>query len=277
MPDEKDSSGIFRYALGIQYKGTAYHGWQRQERRDSALHEKSVQGELEAALKRVADHSVVTICAGRTDSGVHGCEQVIHFETPSVRPLKAWVLGVNSHLPPDISVLWAHQVAVDFHARFSATARTYRYVICNRPERPALARELATWVFEPLCADVMHAAAQYLLGENDFSSFRGASCQSRTPWRYVEYVRVRREQDWVLVDIKANAFLHHMVRNVVGALLEVGKDRRKPAWIAEVLAARDRTRAAMTAPAEGLYLLRVDYPAHYGLPQRPDFGSLLPL
>lgn len=277
MPDEDFSSGIFRYALGIEYRGTHYCGWQRQERRQSDLPDASVQSKVEAAVAQVASEQVTIICAGRTDSGVHAYEQVIHFETRSRRPLKAWVLGVNSHLPDDISVLWVRQVSGDFHARFSATARCYRYVIRNAPARPAIGHELTTWIFEPLDAEAMHAAAQLLLGENDFSSFRGASCQSKTPWRYLESISVSRKQDDIVIEVKANAFLHHMVRNIVGALLEVGKGRKPVSWIKELLAARDRKLAGATAPASGLYLLKVDYPAHFTLPQRGDCGDHLPL
>lgn len=275
MPDELNSSGIFRYALGVEYRGTHYCGWQRQEPRDHGSPQRSVQAEIETALSRVADESVMTVCAGRTDSGVHGWEQVIHFDTRSRRPLKAWVLGVNSHLPDDISVLWAHQVPEDFHARFTATARTYRYFILNRFERPAISREWMTWIWEPLNEQAMHEAAQHLLGENDFSSFRGASCQSRTPFRYLESIRVVRHQDLIWVEVKANAFLHHMVRNIVGALLEVGRGRKPESWIKEVLEAKSRGAAGVTAPANGLYLMRVDYPLGFGLPQRPAPGDNL--
>lgn len=292
MPDEQLSSGIFRYALGIEYRGTFYCGWQRQEQRPGALsgetvrptsvqnnrsgQSKSVQGEIETALAAVANEVVSTVCAGRTDRGVHGREQVLHFATRARRPLKAWILGVNTHLPEDISVLWARQVPEDFHARFSATARTYRYVINNCAERPALSRELMTWIYEPLDAASMHRAAQFLLGENDFSSFRGAACQSKTPFRYLESIRVQREGEWVVVEVKANAFLHHMVRNIVGVLLEVGRGRRAESWVREVLESRDRCAAAATAPTNGLYLLRVDYPARFGLPQRRGPGTGVP-
>jgi tRNA pseudouridine38-40 synthase len=277
MPDDTLSSGIFRYALGVEYRGTHYCGWQRQEPRQEVVRIESVQSQLESAIARVAHEPIITVCAGRTDSGVHGFEQVIHFETRSIRPLKAWILGVNSYLPPDISVLWAKQVSDDFHARFSATARTYRYVIRNTLERPAIGRELSLWIFESLDVDAMHAAAQYLLGENDFTSFRGASCQSKTPRRHLEFITVSRNMDWIVIEVKANGFLQHMVRNIVGSLLEVGRARKPVVWIKDLLLARNRHLAGATAGACGLYLLKVDYPAGFGLPQRGNCGDSCPL
>jgi tRNA pseudouridine38-40 synthase len=276
MPDESNSSGIFRYALGVQYKGTFYCGWQRQDHLWNQSNRKSVQGELEAALNFVADEPVRVICAGRTDSGVHAYEQIVHFETRSLRPLKAWVLGVNSRLPDDISVLWAKQVPLDFHARFSARARTYHYWINNSSRRPAIWHELMTWVYQPLDERAMHTGGQFLLGENDFSSFRGASCQSRTPFRFMEKISVQRNGDLLRVEIRANAFLHHMVRNIVGTLLEVGRKEKPPEWLETLLALRDRRQAGVTAPSTGLYLMRVDYPDQYQLPQQESFPDTCP-
>jgi len=272
MPEEKNSSGIFRYALGIQYRGTHYGGWQRQEHRTSSVQADSlavtsVQTWLETALSRVADEPITTICAGRTDAGVHAREQVVHFETRASRPLRAWILGVNAHLPDDISVLWATQVDDKFHARFSATARTYRYLVNNTPARPALGREWMTWVRDPLDQEAMHDAAQALLGENDFSTFRGNSCQSKTPWRYAHHVQVQRSGQIVVVEIKANAFLHHMVRNIVGSLLLVGRHDKPSPWMGEILAGKDRRAAGPTAPSNGLFLARVEYPETFVLPQ----------
>jgi tRNA pseudouridine38-40 synthase len=237
-----------------------------------------VQETLEAALGKVAAAPIVTVCAGRTDTGVHGAHQVVQFDTPVARDEKAWVFGGNSNLPPGIAIKWARPVPAEFHARFSARARRYRYVILNRPLRSAHAGRLATLVAQPLDADLMHAEAQCLLGERDFSSFRGAGCQSNTPMRNVHFVAVARREDWVVVDIQANAFLLHMVRNIVGTLLAVGSGAQPPGWTAEVFALRDRTRAAMTAPPQGLFLVDVDYPLDFGLPQeRPGPVFLSPL
>ncbi|MCZ8130354.1 MAG: tRNA pseudouridine(38-40) synthase TruA [Steroidobacteraceae bacterium] len=249
-----------RLAIGVEYAGTAYSGWQRQ---DSAP---SVQGELERALGAVAAHPVEISCAGRTDGGVHALGQVAHFETAAVRPMRGWALGANTHLPPDVAVLWATEVADDFHARFSALARTYRYVILNRTTRPAVWRDRCCWWHPPLDAERMNEAAQAFVGKHDFSAFRAAECQSRAPVRRLDRIAVNRDGDRVVLEVTANAFLHHMVRNLVGTLLEVGEGTRPVDWPAAVLAGRDRRAAGPTAPAAGLYFLRVDYPARFGLP-----------
>ncbi len=276
MPDENDSSGIFycgkvRYALGIEYRGTDYSGWQRQNHRDSkdsSLTLNTVQLKIEQALSTIANERITTVCAGRTDTGVHACEQVVHFDTHAVRPDKAWVLGVNTHLPSDISVHWVKSVSPDFHARFSATARSYRYFINNQAVRPALSRELMTSLWRPLDHQAMHAAAQYLLGNNDFSSFRGHSCQAKTPVRHVHHIAVQRLGAIVVLEVKANAFLHHMVRNIMGVLIKVGYGEKPVTWVKEVLDAKMRKSAGVTAPPNGLYLMKVDYPDHFQLPQR---------
>lgn len=249
-----------RVALGIEYDGTDYFGWQR------LGHGPSVQAEVERALAFVADHPVAVTCAGRTDAGVHARCQVVHFDTRAVRTGRAWVLGATSRLPRAIAVLWARVMPDDFHARFSARARRYRYVLLNRPVRPALEARFVAWERRPLDAGAMHAAAQCLVGEQDFSSFRAVSCQARHARRNVTAVAVRREDDRVIVEIEANAFLHHMVRNLVGSLLEVGTGERPVQWIAEVLAARDRARAGATAPAQGLTFIGPRYPAQWALP-----------
>lgn len=254
---------VDKMALGIEYDGSRYCGWQRQR---EAL---SVQECLERALSRVADQPVTLFCAGRTDAGVHGTGQVAHFVTHARRHDSAWTLGVNAHLPPDIAVRWAKKVPDDFHARFSATARRYRYIIYNDRVRPAILHSGVTHCYQPLDAGRMHCAAQCLMGENDFTSFRAAQCQSRTPWRHVMHINVWRDGAWVVVDIKANAFVHHMVRNIVGCLLEVGAGKQPENWIATLLAARDRTQAAATAKAMGLYLVSVEYPQRFALPTMP--------
>ncbi|MFP4154217.1 MAG: tRNA pseudouridine(38-40) synthase TruA [Halothiobacillaceae bacterium] len=248
-----------RIVLGIEYDGRRYHGWQSQREVDS------VQARLEAALSRVADHPVETVCAGRTDRGVHATQQVVHFDTPAQRSLRGWQLGTVQNLPDDITVLWAREVDEHFHARFSAVRRQYRYVILNRLTRPALQFGRVTWWYPDLDADLMDAGARHLLGRHDFTSFRGRDCQAHSPWRTLEAVAVRRRGDYLFVDVRANAFLHHMVRNIVGSLLEVGQRERDPAWMGEVLAARDRDAAGITAPADGLYLVHVGYPAESGL------------
>ena len=253
---------LYRLALCIEYDGSIYSGWQAQ-RDPQRL---TVQESLEQALSRIADAPVHTVCAGRTDAGVHACGQVVHFDTSASRPARAWTLGTNSVLPPGIAVQWAERVAPDFHARFSATSRTYRYLILNRPERSPLRALRAARERRPLDAECMDEAAQALLGEQDFSAFRGAGCQSRTAMRCVQAVRVRRAGALVCMDIRANAFLLHMVRNIAGSLIHVGAGEAGIDWIAELLASRDRRLAASTAPPQGLYLSAVTYDASWGLP-----------
>ena len=256
-----------KLALGIEYDGSRYYGWQRQQE------VRSVQEKLERALSKVADHPVSVFCAGRTDAGVHGTGQVVHFETVAQRADAAWTLGVNANLPDDIAVRWVKAVPDEFHARFSATARRYRYLIYNQRLRPAILGKGVTHFYYPLDVEKMQRAGQSLLGENDFTSFRAVQCQSRTPWRNVLPLNVSRHGPYVIVDIKANAFVHHMVRNIVGSLMEIGCGNQPESWMAELLAAKDRTLAAATAKAEGLYLVAVDYPAHFALPQ-PPMGPL---
>ncbi|MGL5799508.1 MAG: tRNA pseudouridine(38-40) synthase TruA [Plesiomonas sp.] len=256
-----------RIALGIEYDGSRYCGWQRQQEVDS------VQERLEKALSKVANHPVNVFCAGRTDSGVHGTGQVVHFDTDSVRKDAAWTLGTNANLPDDIAVRWATEVSEEFHARFSATARRYRYIIYNYGHRPAILRHGVTHYHHPLDVEKMQRAGQYLVGEHDFTSFRALQCQSHSPWRTIEHLNVTRQGHYVIVDVKANAFLHHMVRNIVGSLLEVGAGHQPEAWVDSVLAAKDRRIAAATAKAAGLYLVSVDYPAQFALPA-PMLGPL---
>jgi tRNA pseudouridine38-40 synthase len=255
-----------RVACRIEYDGSQYHGWQAQPHLNVA----TVQQDLEAGLSAVADTAVRVHCAGRTDTGVHGFGQVIHFDSPVTRSAKSWVVGTNANLPRAIRLHWAVPVPVDFHARHSATARRYRYVIANTPVRPALLSGQVSWRRERLDAGTMHRAVQKLLGERDFSAFRAASCQSSTPMREVQSALVQRWGDLVLIDIQANAFLHHMVRNIAGSLMAVGAGHRDESWMADLLLGRDRTAAADTAPADGLYLVAVLYPAHFGLPPTPE-------
>lgn len=242
-----------RIALGIEYDGTAYSGWQRQP--DVC----AIQEKVEAALSMVASHPVTVVCAGRTDAGVHAFGQVVHFDTEANRPDRGWILGANSNLPADIRVLWARHVAPDFHARYSAIARHYRYVIYNNQIASALLRHRATWCPQQLDEKLMGDAGRYLIGEHDFSSFRGSGCQSKSAKRNVMSLEVARNGCMINIDIKANAFLLHMVRNIMGVLLKVGKNEYPPIWAEEVLQAKDRQKASITAPSSGLYLMKVEY------------------
>ena len=249
-----------RIALGIEYDGTDFFGWQR------LRHGNSIQSVVESALSFVADESIEVVCAGRTDAGVHACCQVVHFDTQAKRSERGWTLGANSRLPASIAVRWAKPVAGDFHARFGARGRRYRYRILNRPVRPALQARYVTWERRPLDAVVMHHAAQALIGEHDFSAFRTVACQARTPTRCVREIAVAREGEQILIDIQANAFLHHMVRNIVGSLPPIGRGDEPSAWIAQLLAGRDRALAGPTAPATGLTFLGPLFPRDCGLP-----------
>lgn len=252
-----------KIALGIEYDGSRYFGWQRQQE------VASIQQCLEEALSKIANAPCEVFCAGRTDAGVHGTGQVVHFETNIERPLKSWCFGTNAHLPEDIAVKWAVEVPEDFHARFSATARRYRYIIFNHRLRSAiLPKGISHYYHHDLDAEKMHQAGQFLLGENDFSSFRAAQCQSHTPWRNVHHLNVWRQGHYIIVDIQANAFVHHMVRNIVGSLIEVGQGRQPIEWIKWLLEQKDRTLAAPTAKAEGLYLVDVSYPEQFSIPKK---------
>ena len=258
-----------KYVACIEYEGTKYHGWQR------LSHASSVQEEVEKALSFVANHEVAISCAGRTDSGVHGIGQIIHFESDAKRNEKAWRMGCNTNLPDDIVLRWIQPVDDDFHARFSARSRRYRYIILNNQIRPALLNKKVCWYREALDEKPMQEAATLLLGEHDFSSFRAAGCQAKHAIRELQEIKVTREGSYVYVDIVANAFLHHMVRNIVGCLLEVGDSRRPVEWISALLDVKDRTQAGITAPACGLYFVSVDYPSKFDLPKKaepPYFG-----
>lgn len=252
-----------RVALGIEYDGAEYKGWQRQNE------VKSVQQTLENALSNVANIPISIHCAGRTDAGVHATGQVVHFESENSRPERAWTLGVNANLPDSVSVKWAKSVPDDFHARFSATARRYRYIIYNHTLRPAILMAGLTHVYRELDAERMHIAAQALIGEHDFSAFRASLCQSKSPNRDVSHVRVFRQGRFVIIDIQANAFVHHMVRNIAGSLIEIGAGEQETDWMAWLLTRKDRTLAAATAKPNGLYLVDVRYPSRFAIPQNP--------
>lgn len=242
-----------RIALGVEYNGRFFYGWQKQP---NLL---TVQGCLEEALSKIANESIEVYGAGRTDAGVHATGQVVHFNSTSQRNFRAWIMGTNTHLPVGISVHWAKEVDELFHARFSAQFRCYQYIIYNNTVRPAILASQVSWFYEPLDIKLMHAAAQHFLGEHDFSSFRSAECQSKTAVRNVQKIDIHRQGDFVIIEIQANAFLHHMVRNIVGVLKKVGTGDEIPAWTQNVLEARDRRAAAETAPPDGLYLIKVGY------------------
>ncbi|HEX6833094.1 MAG TPA: tRNA pseudouridine(38-40) synthase TruA [Rudaea sp.] len=253
-----------RIALGIEYDGTDFSGWQR------LTHGRTVQAEIESALSFVAgaapEKPIEVTCAGRTDAGVHARCQVVHFDTDAQRSERGWTLGANSRLPASVAVRWARQTGDDFHARFGARARRYRYRILNRPVRAALEARFVTWERVPLDADAMRRAAQALVGEHDFSAFRTIACQARSPMRCVHEITIVRSDDEISIEIQANAFLHHMVRNIVGSLLPVGRGEQREDWIGELLAGRNRAFAGPTAPAQGLTFLRPLYPAECGVP-----------
>lgn len=257
-----------RIALGVEYDGSGYHGWQLQERGVA-----TVQGELEAALSRVADRPVRVTCAGRTDAGVHATGQVVHFDTEAQRDNKSWVFGANANLPGDVAVRWAAPVPEHFHARFSALSRSYRYIICSDPVRPAIGRGQVTWNYRSLDPERMRAALPWLRGHQDFTSLRSVHCQAASPVRTLEHLALHEHGPWLVLEARADAFLMHMVRNIAGVLMRIGADRAEPDWAGEVLAARDRRAAAETAPPYGLYLVRIGYPDEFDLP-RDRIGPL---
>jgi tRNA pseudouridine38-40 synthase len=263
-------SHIQRIALCVRYDGARYHGWQHQE----GL--MTVQGCLERAVSYVANHSVAIVCAGRTDAGVHATGQIVHFDTEANRHDHAWVFGTNSNLPPDISVGWAKHVWQDFHARHSALSRRYRYVIYNHEIRPGILRQAVGWCYRLLDEKRMHEAGQYLLGEHDFSAFRGTGCESPTAIREIYDLAVVRYHRMVIVDVRANAFLLHMVRNIVGALVAVGSGEKPIEWVREVLESRDRRCGSITIQPNGLYLVKVEYPDECDLPAVPLGPFFLP-
>jgi tRNA pseudouridine38-40 synthase len=257
-----------RIALGIEYDGRPFCGWQYQD------NSPSVQAAVEQALSSVAAQPIRVICAGRTDTGVHAAEQVVHFDTEVRRDDKAWVKGTNVNLPKSVSVLWVHTVSDTFHARFSAVRRRYRYVIFNRDVRPAFLAGRVAFDYRPLNETRMQEAAQCLLGKHDFNAYRAVACQAKSPIRTVYQLDVTRQDELILIDIEANAFLHHMVRNIAGVLMTIGAGEQEPVWAKQVLEGRDRTLGGVTGPPDGLYLMEVAYPDEFGLPQLPPSSAL---
>ncbi len=249
-----------RVVLGIEYSGENYCGWQRQQ------HSPSVQEMLENVLAKIADQPIKVFCAGRTDTGVHATGQVVHFDMQGERPKTAWLRGANNHLPKDISIVWSQHVDETFHARFTAISRSYRYIIQNSEAPAATLNGKVTWYRPPLDVNLMQRGAKYLEGKHDFSSFQASSCQANTSTRTIENIRLSQQNNLIFIDIKANAFLHHMVRNIVGCLLRVGEAREVPEFVDKVLALQDRTKAPDTAKPHGLYLVQVGYPEQYNIP-----------
>ena len=260
-----------RISLGVEYDGSRFQGWQTQPAANT------VQDAIQAALAQIAGEPVSVVCAGRTDSGVHAREQVVHFDCAVERPDSAWVRGVNGFLSEAIAVLWARRVPADFHARYSARSRTYRYVLMSRAVRPALAARFVGWTHSPLDVDAMSEAARHLLGEHDFSAFRSSECQAKTPVRIIHELELEQRGERIDFVVRANAFLHHMVRNIVGSLVHVGKGACAPGWVREVLHSRNRGRAAATFAAEGLYLESVEYDPSWQLPQASHAPIAAPL
>ena len=251
-----------RIALGVEYDGSGFNGWQSQP------DVPNVQDTLQAALSGIAGETIAVVAAGRTDTGVHALEQVVHFDTSVERPLTAWVRGTNALLPESVAVLWAHAVPDEFHARFSAQARSYRYLLFNRPVRSAVQHGKAGWFHASLDLDAMREAAQFLLGEHDFSAFRASECQANSAVKNLSQLDIRRHGETIIFNLTANAFLHHMVRNIVGCLVYIGKGKYPPQWLQQVLEGRDRSQAAPTFAPDGLYLRHVAYDVQWGLPQQ---------
>jgi tRNA pseudouridine38-40 synthase len=253
-----------RLALGIEYDGSAFFGWQEQAR------VRTVQSCLDEALSTVANEPVKSVCGGRTDSGVHAIGQVVHIDTAAERGARSWILGTNVNLPNDVAVRWSQPVAADFHARFSALRRHYRYVILNRTARPGLWSSQVSWEPRYLDEARMHRAAQHLLGEHDFSAYRARGCEAKHPVRRIEYIEVSRQGEWVFLVVVANAFLQHMVRNIAGVLIAIGIGEADESWTRTILQSQDRDAGGVTAPPQGLYLTAIEYPSHFGLPKMPN-------
>jgi tRNA pseudouridine38-40 synthase len=251
---------LTKYAIGVEYDGIAYSGWQRQK------HASSIQQHIEDAISFVANHPAQLVCAGRTDAGVHAIEQIAHFESDARRDNRAWLLGSNCRLPRDIRLKWIIPVEPEFHARYSAVARSYRYIILNSDVPSALFHGKVSWEYRPLDHENMHQAAQILLGEHDFSAFRAVGCQAKSSNRNIHEISLARRGDLIYLDIKANAFLYHMVRNIAGSLIAVGTGEKSDEWLNEVLLSKNRNYADVTAPAAGLYFVRAHYADQFKLP-----------
>lgn len=260
--------GLDRIVAILEYDGTAFHGWQLQDG------VRTVQQAVERAFSKVANHAVRVITAGRTDTGVHACGQVIHFDSNAVRSDLGWLRGANANLPKDVAIRWVGRRDHEFHARFKATGRRYRYVIINRSQRPGLVRGRATWDYRPLDVAPMQQAAATLVGRHDFSSYRAMQCQAKSPVRDLRQLTVSRQGDFVFIDAYADAFLHHMVRNLAGVLMSIGAGEQPVSWAKQILAARDRTLGGVTAPPDGLYLTEVEYPEVFEIPCLPPHSGL---
>lgn len=254
----------YRYAAAVEYTGAGYHGWQKQKQNVPC-----VQAKVESALSKIANHAVTVVCAGRTDAGVSACRQIIHFDSEVQRPERAWLMGTNTYLPKDIALLWVRPVSQHFHARFSALSRRYRYLIYTSAIKPAILPQGVTWTWKPLSVERMQQAAKALVGEHDFTSYRAVGCQAKNPVRRVEFLKVQQCGSLIVIDIKANAFLHHMVRNIAGVLMKIGSGEADVNWSKSVLEARDRTQGGVTASPNGLYFVDVDYPHEFHLPDSP--------
>ncbi len=257
-----------RIALGVEYDGSLFNGWQSQPQ------QRTIQGALEKAISRVADQPITVNAAGRTDAGVHALNQVVHFDTNAQRTARSWMLGINSNLPNDISVNWAQPVTDDFHARFSAEQRQYRYLLLNRLSRSAIQQQRMWWFYKSLDIDKMQQAADLLIGHHDFSALRARECQAKSPIKTLDAIHISRRDDCIAVDVVARSFLHHMVRNIMGVLTAVGEGKQPVDWVTEVLASKNRDKAGVTAPPQGLYLVDVRYPAEYSLPAVSAFPVL---
>ncbi len=256
-----------KIAFGVEYDGSRFRGWQIQNGA------RTVQSCLEQALSKIANHPVSAVCAGRTDTGVHAIGQVIHIQTEAQREEWEWIRGTNSNLPDDVNIVWAKVVDGDFHARFSACSRIYRYLIFNRPVRSAVWGGRATWIYRPLDHESMRAGARWLLGRHDFSAFRAAGCQAKSPVKDITRFEINRTGHLITVEIEADAFLYHMVRNIAGVLIAVGTGERHPDWVQEVVSSKDRTHGGITAAPDGLYFMSPTYPLRYAIPRLQDFST----